>query len=185
MLSGSTVGPAAGNESGPLALSDGMFERLMRSSPVAIVVTNAGRGRILDVNDAFLRLFQYDRHGGAGPDLTRTGDVGQTRRVRSGLACGRWQAAHRSVISKQRWSPRTGEVRHVLVSVEVIDLDGTSCLLAQLYDVTERRQLEERLQTPRAPVSCHLRQHVPVHRPPGPRMASCSRPIRRRSTSPG
>jgi PAS domain S-box-containing protein len=33
----------------------------------------------------------------------------------------------------------------VLVSAEVVDLDGSTCLLIQIYDITERRRLEERL----------------------------------------
>lgn len=38
-----------------------------------------------------------------------------------------------------------GDVRQVLVSAEVVDLDGSTCLLIQIYDITERRRLEERL----------------------------------------
>jgi PAS domain-containing protein len=87
----------AGTDSGFHGFSDGVFERLMRSSPVAIVVTNARTGRILDVNDAFLNLFHYDRIAVLGKTSQDLG-MWRDRGVRSLLP---WKRTPRSVTMKR------------------------------------------------------------------------------------
>lgn len=120
-----------------------MFARMIRSSPVGIVVSAAADGRILNVNDAFLRLFQYDRSevlGRTTRELKMWADPDLRETVVASLdEGGPLRDFEMAVVT------RTGEVRQVLASVEMIELDGTPCLFTHLYDMTERRQLEERL----------------------------------------
>lgn len=115
----------------------------MHGSPVAIAVTTAADGCILEANDAFLHLTQFDRPeviGRTTRDLGIWSDPGQRAAMTAALAGG---AALRDFA--QDLVTRTGEVRHVLASIAPVTLDDTPCLLAHLVDVTERRRLEDRL----------------------------------------
>ena len=146
MRSGNSVRPQAWHDPGPLTLpdeSDSVLGRLMRSSPVGIVVTRAADGHILDVNDAFLRLVQYDRVEVMGRTTLDLGIWGDPRRRNDMTAALGGSTPLRDFELPLVTS--TGDVRQVLASIEPVDLDGTPCLLAHLFDVTERRQLEERL----------------------------------------
>jgi PAS domain S-box-containing protein len=120
-----------------------MLGRLVRSSPLGIVVTTAADGRILDVNDAFLRLAQYDRSEVMGRTTLELGIWGDPERRKAMTAALGGSTPLRDF--ELPLVTRSGEIRQVLASIEPVDLDGTPCLLAQLFDVTERRQLEERL----------------------------------------
>ena len=143
MLWSSTVESPDGKDSGALALSEGVFARVMRSSPIGIVISAAADGRILDVNDAFLRLFGYARWEVVGRTSRELG-MWVNPEVRDAVLAALVGSSplrdfETAVVT------RNGEVRHVLASVELIDVDGARCLLSQLYDVTERHQLEEQL----------------------------------------
>jgi PAS domain S-box-containing protein len=143
MLGGGTAASTSVDSAEATALSDGTFERLMRSSPVAIVVSDASSGQILDVNDAYLRLLQYDRHevlGKTSADLGVWSDPEARGALLADLA---ENSALRDYEAELR--TRSGEIRQVLISIESVELDGTTYLLSQIYDVTERRRLEERL----------------------------------------
>jgi PAS domain S-box-containing protein len=143
MLGGGTAASTSVDSAEATALSNGTFERLMRSSPVAIVVSDASSGQILDVNDAYLRLLQYDRHevlGKTSADLGVWSDPEARGALLADLA---ENSALRDYEAELR--TRSGEIRQVLISIESVELDGTTYLLSQIYDVTERRRLEERL----------------------------------------
>ncbi|MDQ2653617.1 MAG: PAS domain S-box protein [Chloroflexota bacterium] len=146
MRSGNSDRPRAWHDPGALTLPDesgGVLGRLMRSSPLGIVVTRAADGRILDVNDAFLRLARYDRAEVMGRTTLDLGIWGDPERRKAMTAALDGSTPLRDFELPLVTS--TGEVRQVLASIEPVDLDGTPCLLAHLFDITERRQLEERL----------------------------------------
>ncbi len=146
MRSGRTVQPATVNAPGPLTQAgdaDGVLGRLVRSSPLGIVVTRAADGRILDVNDAFLRLVGYDRAEVLGRTTRELGIWGDPERRTAMTAALAGSTSLRDF--ELPLVTRSGEVRQILASIEPVELDGTPCLLAHLFDITERRQLEERL----------------------------------------
>lgn len=146
MRSGRTAQPLAGHDPGLLtrsAGSDGLLGRLVRSSPLGIVVTRATDGRILDFNEAFLRLTQYDRAEVLGRTTLDLGIWGDPERRKDMTAALVGSTPLRDF--ELPLVTRSGEVRQVLASIEPVDLDGTACLLAHIYDITERRLLEERL----------------------------------------
>jgi PAS domain S-box-containing protein len=144
MDSSNTGVPAVRSITESRALAESMFGRLMRSSPMAISISAAADGRILDVNDAFLRLLQYNRADVLGRTTLEL-RIWETPGLRQTVIAALEDSASLrdfevSVVTS------TGEVRQVLASVELIDLDGMSCVLSQLSDITDRRKLEERLE---------------------------------------
>jgi PAS domain S-box-containing protein len=118
--------------------ADARFAALVRASPVAIVISGLADGRIVDANDAFLRLFDYQRDdviGRTSHDLSLWVDFARRDQtvaaIRAGEPVRNFEAEARR---------RTGETRTVLGSVEVITLDGVPHIISHIFDITESRQ---------------------------------------------
>lgn len=134
--------PTAANEDvragASVSEADARFAALIQASPVAISISSLVDGRIVDVNDAFLRLFDYQRDaviGRSSRDLALWADHSQRDRVMAAIRAGE---SVRDFAAEAR--RRTGEIRTVLGSVDVIPYDGVPHLIAHLFDVTERHQ---------------------------------------------
>jgi two-component system cell cycle sensor histidine kinase/response regulator CckA len=102
-------------------------------------------GRILDVNEAFEHVTGYPREEVIGrtiselnwfPDSNTEGEI--VRRLRGD---GRIRNM------EHQFRTRSGELRTVLLSAEKIELDGREYSLAARFDITERKQSEERMQS--------------------------------------
>jgi PAS domain S-box-containing protein len=116
------------------------FATFFRISPAAITISRLTDGRYLEVNERFCALVGYPRADVVG---------------RSALALGIWvdpsERARLVELLTQQTTVRdfeallrasTGEIRHVLISGELVELEGERCLLAMTLDVTARRQAE-------------------------------------------
>lgn len=128
-----------------LRQSEQRFSQVFHTSPIATILSTIEDGRFIDVNQSFLDLTGY----------TRAEVIGQT-----GLELKIWPSQEsrerfiRSVrdnVSKMQVEStlrtRSGELRDVLNSVEVIELNGQECLLSLFLDITERRKAESQLLT--------------------------------------
>lgn len=123
-----------------LRTSEARFSRAFRSSPDAISIATLAEERFIDVNDSFLELFGYSRQDVVGRTATElnlwseSGEcsiVGQLLLQQDGIfnlecAC----------------TTRLGETKILLVSSEIIHLDGQDCILTLSKDITERKQAE-------------------------------------------
>jgi PAS domain S-box-containing protein len=123
--------------------SEERFEKAFRASPAAISISALADGRYLDVNARFEQI----------TGRSRTEIVGQTA-----LELDFWadpavrpemQAAMEGAGYLRDWPfafrHRSGERRQALGAFERIEVAGEACVLAITEDVTERRDLEERL----------------------------------------
>ena len=99
----------------------------------------------MEVNTAFLQLTGYSQDEVLG---------------RTSLDLGLWDAPqHRMTMAQTlrergairdletRFRKKSGEVRNVLLSVELIELRATGCVLGIVQDVTDRKRTEEALRT--------------------------------------
>jgi PAS domain S-box-containing protein len=121
--------------------------RLLRLLPEAAALTRAPDGLLLDANEAFEELTAYHRGELLGHTMAQLGlwhDPAESERLlREAAATG--QA--RSLETQLR--PRDGRLISVLVSVSCLMLDGESCCLAAVRDLTEYKQAEELLRLER------------------------------------
>ncbi|MCL5994892.1 MAG: PAS domain S-box protein [Chloroflexi bacterium] len=125
-----------------LGLISRTFAKAFHSSPVAIVITELSGGKIIDVNASYQALVGYSReelihHFGYTLNIY---DPSERQSIVQQL---RERGSVRNHETRVR--TKSGEIRHVLVSMEEIQLDGNACALTTLYDITERKQAEEEL----------------------------------------
>lgn len=118
------------------------FARIFDASPMAISLSSLVDGRILEVNESFLRLFGFTRRTVIGRTAARLGIIPAELR-RDVLA--RLEKGDRVHGLEYDFKTRSGEKRHGMSSLERIEIGGHPCLLAFSLDVTERRRLEHAL----------------------------------------
>jgi PAS domain S-box-containing protein len=115
------------------------FEKVFHASPISISINRVDDGRFVDVNQACEELTGYKR-------LQMIG--------KSSLELGLWitepernNAIHDLITNgkvrerETRLRNAKGEVRDVLMSLELIELDGVRCNLAMAQDVTELKRI--------------------------------------------
>ena len=119
------------------------LERMFRGSPLPIAISGIEDGAVIDVNDAWARTYGYSREAVLGRNFVELGlwvDVESRRRMRDQLLAN---GAVRNF--EVRWRKSSGEIAEVLMSADVIELDGAPVMLSAGLDITERNTAERRL----------------------------------------
>ena len=123
--------------------SEERFARAFRANPVAVSLSTVAEGRLIEVNDSFLRLFGFRREEVIGRTTLELGLwVNPEERALLVRLLNRQQLV-RDMEFKFR--AKSGTIRQTLVSVEPIELGKESCMLFITHDVTERLNLEAQL----------------------------------------
>ena len=121
-----------------LRASEDRFARAFQMSPVAITISTLDEGRYLDVNESFARLMGRPREALVGRTAQEIGfwpDARERDRLVARLLQGE-RVSEVEVILVNAGGSR----REVLLSAELVDLQGRRCVLAILHDVTDRRR---------------------------------------------
>lgn len=123
-----------------LAESQARFSKVFHVSPVALAISTIDEGRIIDVNQAWLDLFGYERAeviGRNGPDLDLLVDPGiSEERVAPLIPEGVVHSLEFQVRRKSR------EVRDIIASAARTEFAGGQAWIAALIDITERKRAE-------------------------------------------
>lgn len=123
---------------------EAILAKAFHLSPNPIAISVLADGRVIEANDSFLQFFGYDR-----VDV-----IGHTTRE-LGIWVNREERAHIPTLLQRQGSirgqevemqTRTGQIKTVLFSAELIDVDQQPCLLGTVQDITERKQAEAALQ---------------------------------------
>jgi len=124
-----------------LLLSEDKFKKVFRSSPDWFVISTLEDGFYVDVNEAFLRTTGYERHEVIGKSSLELGIWAQPERRAEMLDILQKEGAVRNMEVEFRM--KSGEIRHVLWSAEVIDYGGEKCLIAVTRDITARHRAQQ------------------------------------------
>ncbi|MDE2293611.1 MAG: PAS domain S-box protein, partial [Elusimicrobia bacterium] len=119
--------------------SEDRFAKLFESSPAKTAIGTMD-GRLVDVNRAYADFFGFRREEMVGRSIAELGLIAEDE-LRRLLAFGSGPGvAMREVEVAMR--ARDGRALEVLMSADIIRLDGVDHRVATLVDVTERRRAE-------------------------------------------
>jgi len=122
-----------------LQQSQEQFSKAFHSNPIACGISTIAEGRFIDVNTSFLNLFGYRREeviGQTSAELQIWADLADRTRLIELLQ------EHHSVQLDAPFYTRSGAIRQGMSSFEKIEIQGETCLLSMIYDITERKQAE-------------------------------------------
>ena len=121
------------------------FAKAFRLSPHPIGITELDTGRCLEVNDACLQIFGFDRQAVIGKTTLLLG-IWPDPQERATLI---QRLATEGSVRDYEVSMRVkgGELRRFLISTDLILLKQKRCLLTIGTDITERKRAEEQLQS--------------------------------------
>lgn len=119
------------------------FSKAFNSSPVAKSISGLDDGIIVDVNESFLFLFEYTRAeviGHSADELKLFGNEDERKRLLQTLRNhGKVRNLELTVYSKSM------KPIEILLSSEIISLDGKEHLLTTRVDITEKKKAEQEL----------------------------------------
>lgn len=126
-----------------LRLSEEKFAKAFQASPYAIIISTIEEGRLIDVNDSFVRIMGFSREeviGRTSFELSLwTNPADRIELIKELDETGRVNS--RQIIFQTR------DARPLVVNLssETIVVGGRKCLMSVCEDITERRRAEERL----------------------------------------
>ena len=126
-----------------LKMSESKFSKAFQASPAALSITSLEEGRFIEVNDLFLAITGFSRDNIIGHTTLELGfyvDPEERRNLVEEISA---RGSVRNV--EIRYRMKDGEVRHILVSSEVLEFEGRRCSLNFLVDITERKRIEQAL----------------------------------------
>ncbi|MBL6935348.1 MAG: PAS domain S-box protein [Alphaproteobacteria bacterium] len=123
--------------------SEQKFSKAFQASPDLMALTTLKDGTHVDVNDQWLEALGYDRVEVIGKTATEIGVWEDTKYRRHLLKGLKKDGSARNL--EARMKTKSGELRDVLVSAELIKLDGTDHIITVAHDITERKTIDARL----------------------------------------
>ena len=128
---------------GKVQQGDDLFNIAFRLSPHPIGITELETGRCLEINDACLQLYGFQRHEVIGKTTLILGIWPDPVERTKLIARLQTEGSVRNYDVSMRM--KNGDLRHFLISTDVIMLKRKRCLLTVGTDVTERKQAENAL----------------------------------------
>ena len=120
-----------------------LFSIAFNHSPLALTITALDDGRLVAVNEAFIRGSGYTRDEviGRSPDEIGLWVEPQRRQERfADLTVGREVPE-----IEARFRLKSGEVRVGLIGSAIVEIGGRQCVLSSVLDITDRKRAEEML----------------------------------------
>jgi PAS domain S-box-containing protein len=119
------------------------LQAVFELSPTILTVTGLDDGRIVEVNDAFLLATGYARDEVIGRSVPDVAVWVDPRQRDAGLAELRAGRSIRNV--EARFRAKNGREIVAITNADVIVIDGRSCILTALIDITDRVRAETAL----------------------------------------
>ena len=128
-----------------LRQSEKKFSTAFTSCPLAASIATLQEGRFVEANDNYARDFGWTRAELIGKTTLDIGIWPEPMLRRKWVEA--IQAKGHLVDYETTWMHRNGEQRNVSISGEIIDIEGVSCILAYVTDITERKAADEQIQS--------------------------------------
>jgi diguanylate cyclase (GGDEF)-like protein/PAS domain S-box-containing protein len=124
--------------------SEERFRRFFAASPIMVGIAHMGDGLLVDVNNAFEQVTGWSRGEAVGlspADL----QMWPSPEDRAALLDRLHAAGGALRDAEWRIRVRSGEIRDIFGSIEVIQLGGEDCLIFAAHDVTARKRAEAQM----------------------------------------
>lgn len=121
-----------------LRSSEERFSKSFHSSPVPVCILSFDR-LVLDVNDSFSQVFEFSRQDILGRNLDKL-DLASNLTDSITLILAAKKSVRNLAITMKT---NSGQERNVLLSVELIEINGEPCLLCAINDITGHIRLEK------------------------------------------
>ncbi|MFA7061044.1 MAG: PAS domain S-box protein [Pedobacter sp.] len=119
------------------------FRSIFDNSPIAIGISDINNGQLIDVNDAWLRLFGFERNEVIGQSSAELG-LYVNRADRNVIV--KILSEHGSVVNHMlQLKRKTGDILEILYSAEIITLGSKPYLQVMMTDITERKHIDEEI----------------------------------------
>ena len=126
-----------------LRASEELFSKAFHGSPLPVSIVTMEDGRYVDANTSLLRMVGREREDVIGRTAFEMGiwvDASDRAKLVEVIK------AHSNVRSfETRLRVKSGEIRDVLMSAEVIELRRERCMIVVTQDITDQRKLEAQL----------------------------------------
>ena len=126
-----------------LRVSEARFATMFHSNPSAIALSRLSDNKLIDVNNAWEQTTGWSKAESVGKTPIELGiwaDPSERNRMKALVA---QQGTARGFEMHLRC--RSGSILNLLMSAELVTLDGEACMLSMTQDITERKQVEEKL----------------------------------------
>ncbi len=126
-----------------LRASEEKFAKAFQSSPDTLAISLIDTGKIIEVNDGFLKMSGYTREeaiGRTAQELNFWEDMNERKKMLDILQRD-GKVRDFEVIARRK----SGELVNILVSAEIIEVDDQKCIVVMSRDITERKRMEEEL----------------------------------------
>lgn len=124
-----------------LRSSERKLAEVFRASPEFISVSTLADGRMLEINDAAIRLLGFQREEVVGRTSLEIGLWPTTAERNRMLDLVREQGQIRNV--ETRLQTKSGDIVEVLMSMAPITIEGQECLITIAADIGERKRVEK------------------------------------------
>ncbi len=124
-----------------LSISEDKFQKAFRSSPDWFVISTLEDGFYIDVNETFLRATGYTKDEVLGRTSSELGIWADPEQRAEMVKTLREKDVVRNFEVEFRM--KSGEIRNMLWSAEVIDYGDEKCLIAVTRDITARHRAEQ------------------------------------------
>lgn len=125
-----------------LRLSEERFSKTFFTSPAGMTITRIADGKFIDVNDTFLRMFKFSRDeviGHTSVELNMWSQEERNKAIKKQLESGGVRDFELQGRSK------TGRTINLLLSSSLLVLEGETCHITTMIDISDRKKAEEEL----------------------------------------
>ncbi len=128
-----------------LVQSEDKFAKIFRSNPDIMTISTLKEGRYVDVNDAYVEIVGYEQHEAIGHTVEEL-KIWPVPAQRELIVAHIEEHRHIRGLELD-FRRKSGEIRTVILSGELIEIDNEPHLLSVLKDITDRKQMEEALRS--------------------------------------
>ncbi|MEO8358069.1 MAG: PAS domain S-box protein [Chloroflexota bacterium] len=126
-----------------LRKSEEKFSRAFHLSPSAMGIMRTSDAKFLDINESLLNMFGLTREQVIGRGVRDLGII-ISEEDRQSITSTLQEKGHIRDHELTTQGP-SGTVHHMLLSVEVIEIEDVPCVLVAAVDITERKRAEEKI----------------------------------------